>query len=197
MFYLCWVNKTLVVTYDSPRKQYMKQIFLHIILLFSASVYGQTNKNDYKYKSYDSIVMQTFDDYTHQLDLNTAKNLDTIIITGQATIKAEDAKELHQIIRQKDSYGESQAMTPVYDLKIIFYKNGKVKEEVQISLWTNNLISTFPLKVQRQGECMCSGNGGYCCTEGGISMRFKKYLLDLLDKYNLPTDREEILNFGQ
>lgn len=175
----------------------MKQIFLHIILLFSATVYGQTNKNDYKYKNYDSIVVQTFDDYTHQVDLISGERLDTIIITGQATIKTEDAKEFNQIIRQKDSYGQSQATTPVYDLKIMFYKNGKVKEEVLISLWTNNLFATFSLKVQRQGECMCSGNGGYCCTEGGISKSFKKYLLDLLEKYNLPADREEILNFGQ
>jgi len=175
----------------------MKQIFLHIILLLCTTVYGQTTKNDYKYKNYDSIVVQTFDDYTHQVDLNSGEILDTIIITGQATIKTEDAKEFNRIIRQKDSYGQSQATTPVYDLKIMFYKNGNVKEEVQISLWTNNLFATFPLKVQRQGECMCGGNGGYCCTEGGISMSFKKYLLDLLEKYNLPNDREEILNFGQ
>ena len=155
------------------------------------------NENNYKYKNYDSIVVQTFDDCTRQLNLNTGKSIDTIIITGRATIRLEDAKELNQIIRQKDSYGESQASTPVYNLKIMFYKKGKVKEEVQISLWTNNLFATFPLKVQRQGECMCNGKGGYCCTEGGISIGLKKYLLDLLNKYNLPSDREEILNFGQ
>jgi hypothetical protein len=175
----------------------MKQIFLQIILLLSATVFGQTTINDYKYKNYDSIVVQTFDDLTHQVDLISGKSLDTTIITGQATIKTEDAKEFNRRIRQKGSYGQSQATTPVYDLKIMFYKNGNVKEEVQISLWTNNLFATFPLKVQRQGECMCGGNGGYCCTEGGISMSFKKYLLDLLVKYDLPNDREEILNFGQ
>jgi hypothetical protein len=175
----------------------MKQMFLHIILLLCNTVNGQTNKSDYKYKIYDSIVVQTFNDYTQEIDLNTGERLDTIVITGQATIISEDAKKLNRIIRQKDSYGESQAMTPVYDLKIMFYKNGKVKEDVQISLWTNNLFATFPLKVQRQGECMCSGNGGYCCTKGGISMSFKKYLLDLLEKYNLPVDKKEILNFGQ
>jgi len=175
----------------------MKQIFLQIILLYTTTVFGQTNKNDYKFKNYDSIVVQTFDDYSHQVDLNTGERLDTIIITGQATIKTEDAKELNKIIRQKNSYGQSQATTPAYDLKIMFYKYGKVKEEVQISLWTNNLFASFPLKIQRQGECMCNGNGGYCCTEGGINMTFKKYLLDLLEKYNLPADREEILNFGQ
>jgi len=175
----------------------MKQMFLHIILLLCNTVNGQTNKSDYQYKIYDSIVVQIFNDYTQEIDLNTGERLDTIVITGQATIISEDAKKLNRIIRQKDSYGESQAMTPVYDLKIMFYKNGKVKEDVQISLWTNNLFATFPLKVQRQGECMCSGNGGYCCTKGGISMSFKKYLLDLLEKYNLPVDKKEILNFGQ
>lgn len=175
----------------------MKQIFLHIILLLSATVFGQTSKNDYKYKNYDSVVVQTIDDQTYGVDFKTGERLDTIIITGQATIKTEDAKEFNRIIRQKDSYGQSQATTPVYDLKIMFYKNGNVKEEVQISLWTNNLFATFPLKVQRQGACMCSGNGGHCCTEGGISLSLKKYLLDLLEKYQLPVDREEILNFGQ
>jgi len=175
----------------------MKQTFLHIILLLSATVYGQTTKNEYKYKNYDSIVVQTLDDQTFGVDFETGDRLDTIIITGQATIKSEDAKKFNRIIRQKDSYGQSQATTPVHDLKIMYYKNGKVKEEVLISLWTNNLRATFPLKVQRQGGCLCSGKSGSCCTEGGISMNFKKYLLDLLEKYNLPNDREEILNFGQ
>jgi len=175
----------------------MKQIFLYIILLLSATVCGQTRNNDYKYKNYDSVVVQTLDDQTYGVDFKTGERLDTIIITGQVTIKTKDAKEFNRIIRQKDSYGQSQASTPVYDLKIMFYKKGKVKEEVLINLWTNNLRATFPLKVQRQGECFCSGKSGACCTEGGISMNFKKYLLDLLEKYHLPVDREEILNFGQ
>ena len=175
----------------------MKQIYFHIILLISTTVYGQTTINDYKYKNYDSIVVQTFDDLTHQVDLTSGKSLDTTIITGRATIKTEDAKELNRRIRQKDSYGQCQATSPVYDLKFMYYKNGNVKEKVQISLWTNNLFATFPMRVQRQGECLCGGNGGYCCTEGGISMSFKIYLLDVLNKYNLPNDREEILNFGQ
>ncbi|MCO5258534.1 MAG: hypothetical protein M9916_00120 [Crocinitomicaceae bacterium] len=175
----------------------MKQLFLHIIFPLSATVYGQGVKNDYRYKNYDSVVVQTLDDLTYEHDFKTGERLNTIIITGQATLTTEDAKEFNRIIRQKDSYGQSQASTPVYDLGIIFYKKGKVKEEILINLWTNDLFATFPLRVQRQGECMCSGNGGYCCSEGGISINFKKYLLDLLEKYNLPNDREEILNFGQ
>ena len=175
----------------------MKQTFLHIIFLLSTTVYGQTTKNDYQYKNYDSIVVQTLDDQTFGVDFETGERLDTIIITGQATIKSKDAKEFNRIIRQKDSYGQGQATTPVYDLKIMYFKNGKVKEEVLISLWTNNLRATFSLKAQRQGGCMSSGGGRYFCAEGGISMSLKKYLLDLLEKYSLPNDREEILNFGQ
>lgn len=175
----------------------MKQLFLHIVLLYSITVYGQTNKNDYKYKDYDSIVIQTFNDYRNEVNLNTGERLDTIIITGQATLKTEDAKQLNRIIKKKVSYGKSQAVTPVYDMKIMFYKNGSVKNKVMVSLWTNNLFATFPLKVQRQGVCMCSGSGGYCCTEGGISLSFKNYLLDLLEKYNVQVDKDEILNFGQ
>lgn len=175
----------------------MKQLFLHLTLLLSATVFGQTSKNDYKFRNYDSVVVSTINDLTYEVDFKTGERLDAILVTGQATIKTEDAKEFNRILRQKDSYGQSQAMTPVYDLKIIFYRNGNVKEVVDISLWTNNLYATFSLKVQRQGECMCRGNGGYCCSEGGININFKKYLLDLLEKYHLPSDREELLNFGQ
>lgn len=175
----------------------MKHFFSHIILLYSATLFGQTNKNDFKFNKYDSLVVQTFIDKTYEVDFNSGKRVDTIIITGQVKMNVNDAKDLFKRIRQKESYGQSQALTPVYDLKLMFYRNGKVKEEVQISLWTNNLYATFPLKVQRQGVCMCAGNGGYCCTEGGISMNFKKYLLALLEKYNLPVDSAEILNFGQ
>ena len=111
--------------------------------------------------------------------------------------ETEDAIALNQWIRQKEAYGESQAMTPEYDLRWMYYKHGKVIETVQVSLWTNNLYASFPLKVQRQGECMCGGTGGYCCSKGGISMGFKKQLIALLEKYHLPVDREGILKFGE
>ncbi len=175
----------------------MKSLSILTLVIFSIAVYGQTDKSEYKYKNYDSVVVQTLIDQTHDFNINSNERTDKIFITGRARIKASDAKELNQRIKRKDSYGSSQAMTPDYDLKILFYKRGRVKENVQISLWTNNLFATFPLKVQRQGECTCSGNGGYCCSKGGISMGFKEYLLDLLIRYNLPTNKEELLNFGQ
>lgn len=174
----------------------MKQIFSFIILLYNYSVIAQVDKHDYKYRNFDSVVVQTYNDNTHVSDFMTGES-GTIIITGQAAIKAEDAKTLCKLLRRRESYGQSQAMTPVYDLNIKFYKHGKVIEKVEISLWTNNLFATFPLRVQRQGECMCKGNGGYCCSEGGISISFKKYILDLLQKYDLPSLRDEILDFGQ
>lgn len=170
----------------------IKRIFLQIILLYSTTLFSQVNKNSYAFKNYDSLVVQTFNDYTYESDFDSNRRLDTIIITGQIAIFSEDAKSFSKRVKQKTSYGQNQAMTPVYDLKIMYFRKGKVKEEVRISLWTNNLYASFPLRVQRQGACMCGGNGGYCFTEGGISNDFKKYLITLLGKYHLPVIEEEL-----
>lgn len=175
----------------------MKHFFVYFFLIHYSVLFAQDFKSEYSFKKFDSIVIQTFNDYTYEINFNTGKNIDTIIVTGNVVITAEDAEELNKRLNQKDSYGQSQATTPVYDLKIMYYKKGKVKEEVKISLWTNNLIATFPLEVQRQGNCLCDGDGGYCCSEGGISITFKKYLLNLLEKYNLPVDKEEVLFLSQ
>ncbi|MDT8413588.1 MAG: hypothetical protein RQ875_14070 [Vicingaceae bacterium] len=163
-------------------------LFFKIILLSFISAFGQTNNKKINVANYDSLTIQIFDDYSNQIDLITGKSTDTIIITGNSTINSKDAERLIKKINQKKSYGQSQASTPVYDLKLSFHKNDTVKEEVLISLWTNNLFASFPLKVQRQGDCMCEGEGGYCCSKGGISDKFKRYLHNLLEKYNLSNE---------
>lgn len=172
----------------------MKAVFSSIISFLAVTLNGQSNNIGYKYKNFDSIVVQTFYESNFPQEVH---NVGTTRITGTAKVKTEDAITLNQWIRQKEAYGESQAMTPEYDLRWMYYKHGKVIETVQVSLWTNNLYASFPLKVQRQGECMCGGTGGYCCSKGGISMGFKKQLIALLEKYHLPVDREGILKFGE
>ena len=172
----------------------MKTVFSSIISFLAVTLNGQSNNIGCKYKNFDSIVVQTFYESNFPQEVH---NVGTTRITGAAKVKTEDAIVLNQWIRQKEAYGESQAMTPEYDLKWMYYKHGKIKETVQVSMWTNNLYASFPLKVQRQGECMCGGTGGYCCSKGGISMGFKKQLIALLEKYHLPVDREGILKFGE
>jgi len=176
----------------------MKQLVLHITLLCGTTLFGASYAEDVTFKNYDSVIVQLYADDHYEVDAGSDKNSFAQRIIGQTRLKPEDARELGKRIRQKESYGQSQALTPVYDLKIMFYRNGKVRQEVQISLWTNNLFASFSLRAQRQGECMCSGSGGYCCSEGGISRAFKTYLLTLLEEYHLPVDnKEERLNMGQ
>jgi hypothetical protein len=172
----------------------MKTVFSSIISLLAVTLYGQTNSIGYKYKNFDSIVVQTFYESNFPQEVH---NVGTTRITGTAKVKTEDAIALNQWMRQKEAYGQNQAMTPEYDLRWMYYKHGKVIETVQVSLWMNNLYASFSLRVQRQGVCMCGGTGGYCCSEGGISSNFKKYLIALLEKYHLPVDRDGILNFGE
>lgn len=173
-----------------------KFVFL-FLMLYSVLASGQTMANEYSHKSYDSVVVFTLNDYSLEPDFNTGNEQGSVIITGSARLIGEDIAIFSQQIRKKESFGESQAMTPVYDIKIVYYKNGKAKEDVKISLFTNNLFASFAIPAQRQGDCMCKGNGGYCCTHGGISPGFKKYLFNLLKKYNLPVESEEYLFTGE
>ena len=59
----------------------IKRIFLQIILLYSTTLFSQVNKNSYAFKNYDSLVVQTFNDYTYESDFDSNRRLDTIIIT--------------------------------------------------------------------------------------------------------------------
>ena len=148
--------------------------------------------------TYDSIVVLTIDDTTlEHFPPNTSQPADLVKITGRAKLSDDQIADLHARVTDASSYGQSQAVTPVYDLKIQYFKQGAIADDVSISLWTNNLFATFPLQVQRQGECLCEGDSGHCCTKGGISMKFKKYLLDLLKSHYLPVEKEDILNFGK
>lgn len=79
----------------------MKQLFLHFFLLLSASVYGQSQNEVFRFNQYDSVLVQTFNDYTHELDFKTGESLDTIIYTGQAKLKTEDVTELLQRMQRK------------------------------------------------------------------------------------------------
>lgn len=175
----------------------MKQILSFIISFYSLTFLGQTNGYDCRFKNYDSLVIQTFDDYTYEIEFGDRERPILTVIKGHATINSEDAKELNKRIRRKESYGQNQEEPTVCDFKVLYYKKGKVKEEVTISLWTNYLYASFPLRIQRQGECLCGGNRGYCCSESGISLEFKKYLFYLLEKYNSTASPGATLNHGQ
>ncbi len=146
---------------------------------------------------FDSIVVVTIDDRRMENFAPDTPPGDRIEITGRARLSHRSATELRQRFFDRNSYGQSQAVTPVHDLKFQYYKEGSMAEEVSISLWTNNLFATFLLHAQRQGECLCDGGNGHCCTKGGISIEFKKWLIQLLEGYRLPVQKDEILHFGE
>ena len=173
----------------------VKPLVLYINCLLIISVaYSQVKKNPLKFKQYDSLQITTIIDQSFNQLTNEAP---VLINTGTATLNKQDATELDNRIRTSSSYGASQAMTPVYDLEINYYKNGKSKEKILISLWTNNLYASYPLKVQRIGFCACTANSGFCCSNGGINYQFKEYLIQLLEKNNISVpEKQEILDFG-
>jgi uncharacterized membrane protein len=142
---------------------------------------------------YDSVVVETRNDDSFEPDFSTAERKEKVTITGRARLTQKDIAAFSERLKNKVSYGESQAITPVYDVYILYFRKGKIKEEIKISLYTNNLFATFALPQQRQGDCMCNGNGGYCCSKGGISRDFKKFLVDILKKYHLPVDSDDAI----
>ncbi len=147
--------------------------------------------------AYDSVMVLTIHDPSLEHLPPGADRTDPVKITGRAKLNKKQIAGLHSRAADRNSYGQSQAVTPIYDLKIQYFNEGGIADEVSISLWTNNFFATFPLQEQRQGECLCDGDSGHCCTEGGISMKFKKYLIDLLEDLDLPIEKKEILEFGK
>lgn len=169
-------------------------LFFVLTLSFStAAAQGAFNRSG----QFDSVVVLTIDDSSLEPFPPGADRTDPVKITGRVKLTAKDVAELHDRLNDRRSYGQSQAVTPVYDVKVQYFKKDVAADEVSISLWTNNLFATFPLNVQRQGECLCEGENGHCCTKGGISMKFKKYLIGLLERNGLPVEKEEILDFGE
>jgi len=163
-----------------------KKLFgLASIFIIGINIFSQQISRNLSFGKYDSLVVSNyFDDKNETLFDGNANEF--IYVTR--SISSDDANELDKAIHKKTSYGSSQAMTPGYDFEIGYYKKGIKVESVLISLWTNNFFATYPLRIQRQGDCLCSRNGGYCCSNGGISLNFKKYLMQLFKKYGLPVE---------
>lgn len=160
----------------------MKYLLTFCFLTFLIISNAQRTFFHFKCKKYDSLVVQTLydgrfentniegkGDRHDQLQVKTSKRLFTW-----------DSDVFNKKLTNKSSYGNSQAMTPIYDLRFLYYRKGEIIDKVEISLETNNLSATFSLRVQHQGDCLCKGSGGYCCSQGGISDDFKRYIVELL-----------------
>lgn len=165
-----------------------------VSFLFLVALTGIASGQKNSPGKYDSLVIETIRDT--RLDFNPEREGDgEILVTGRARLLPQEAAELHKRIFFKESYGASQAVTPVYDTRLIYYSKGKITHTVEISLLTNNLFASFPLEVQRQGDCLCEDKSGYCCSAGGISREFKNYLVTLIREHQLFVD-DFVLEFG-
>lgn len=162
-----------------------KIFFLVFIFALTQDMFPQQNKMNLSFGKYDSVVVSNYYGDINEIEPIGIENKSPSI---SRTISSEDAKALNNALHKKESYGSSQAVTPIYDIEISYYRKGNKVDKVLISLWTNNLFASYPLKIQRQGDCLCKGNGGYCCSKGGISIDFKKYLILLLKKYTIPVE---------
>lgn len=134
---------------------------------------------------YDSVVVQTVIDHRFDPNFQIGSRDPDITIVGRACLSSTEARDLQRRLRDPASYGATQAVTPVNELELLYYRRGRVKDHVHISLITHNLWATFPLRAQRQGDCLCKGGSGHCCTEGGIGPAFKEYLLGLFRGHGL------------
>jgi len=160
----------------------MKFLLTLCFLISMNLLFSQRTFFHFKCKKYDSLVVQTLNSDHINLPLPDGKENynHEVIIESSTRLFSQSADEFNKKLIEKTSYGSSQAMTPIYDVQFLYYRNGEIKDKVEIALSTNNLFSTFPLRVQRQGDCMCKGNGGYCCSEGGISEEFRKFIVQML-----------------
>lgn len=160
----------------------LRQAMSIVFFVCLSSSFAQRTFFHYHCKKYDSLIVQTLYDERFENSNIEGKGdrHDQLIVGSSKRLFSGTADEFNNKVHEKSSYGNSQAMTPNYDLRFLYYRKGEIKDKVEISLETNNLFASFPLRVQRQGDCMCRGNGGYCCSEGGISEEFKKYIVELL-----------------
>ena len=78
----------------------MKQTFLHIIFLLSATVYGQTTKNDYQYKNYEFAIHQNIAGADVALNL-TRKLAFHVYYEGTFDTKADAFHRLNTKIIQR------------------------------------------------------------------------------------------------
>ncbi|MCB0794986.1 MAG: hypothetical protein KDB88_09635 [Flavobacteriales bacterium] len=129
---------------------------------------------------YDSLVVRTVIDHRFEPPLPGRPIDDRFEVTRSVRLSPSDAREIDAWIRSKASYGSSQAVTPVPDVEVLYYWKGTIKEKVEMNLFTHNLYASFPLRQQRQGDCLCRGSSGHCCTAGGMNAEFTQHVVDLL-----------------
>ena len=146
---------------------------------------GTAVAQDTAIRGYDSVVVTTVIDHRFDPVFPDGSCKEGRDVTGQACLSSTEARDLQRRLRDPASYGATQAVTPVNELELLYYRKGRVKDHVHISLITHNLWATFPLRAQRQGDCLCKGGSGHCCTEGGIGPAFTEYLIGLCRGHGL------------
>ncbi len=175
----------------------MRFFLIFLSLLFQNTfLFSQQNASNVDFKTliFDSLIVQTI--YDMRYDQQSLKQSDKVVVTASSKVSAKDAKVFTKRIIRKSSYGNSQAITPVPDLEFLYFKNGKIIAKISICLFANNFIPSIDIDAQRQGWCACE-SGGACCSKGGINRKFKKYIIRLMRKNNLPVNKDEILDFGK
>lgn len=163
----------------------IKNILLLFIVFFSKDLsYAQT-PNPFLALQADSIVIYDFEwrgitsEYFSIID-KEGRLASTV--KKSTRLDPKESEKLSALLVRKTSYGQSTAACFEPHLGVVYFKTGKPVAHVTICVSCNRLESSVRIAAQEQGKM---GEGDIVSyTLKGMSKNFRKYLDNLLKKYN-------------
>ena len=169
----------------------MKPIQLLVFFLslsFLTKIQAQEN-NHFKKLKFDKVIFYDF--------LGIGNKGSTIIdsngtyqqkVVKQVLLDKQTLATFNNKLVDKDSYGAGTASCFDPHCGLVYFLKGKVVAQITICIGCNRLYSTIDIPAKKQGKVE-EGNDTYYLKDG-MSRSFRKYLNQLLKKYNFSNQIE-------
>lgn len=135
-------------------------------------------------KSIDSIVFYDFKDKLKSKNISIVENgmLNSKIIKNSFKLNNSKFKEFNNTLFKKSSFGKGTAFCFDPHLGIVYFKKGQPLYYNNICFSCNILRANFDIPNQKKGK-QGEGDKIYYLLDG-MNKKFRKYLNDLIAKYN-------------
>jgi hypothetical protein len=109
------------------------------------------------------------------------------VVLGQQYLSQEQADKILSILTSKSTYGEAIAACFRPHFALVFYKNNKMINQINVCLDCNYLISDIAIPTETHNKVNAETKDGYAMT--GFTNKGKKAIRDLCKELNF--------NYGQ
>ena len=156
--------------------------FIYLVSFFPSGINAQEN-NPYKILQFDKVIFYDFKGEGNKslIIIDTKGNYQQKII-GQVILDKQTLISFNNKLGERKSYGAVTASCFDPHCGLVYFLKDKIVAQITICVECNRLYSTIDIPAKMQGK-VGKGSDAYYLGDG-LSKSFRKYLNQLLKKYN-------------